>query len=93
MKKYFAARTDEDFAVYVGTAREIKRLRRNLLEKCGYFSAHGEPKFNWTRLYGLEVRYYDAFNERYFEVPEVTVMNSSTVLEALIDGEIKEVTR
>lgn len=89
MKKYFAAKKDEDFVVYVGTAREIKRLRRNLLEKCNYFSVHGEPKFNLGRLYGLVVRYYDAFNECYFEMPEVAIANSDTVLEMLVENEIK----
>lgn len=87
MKKFISC----DGILYVGTAREIKRLRKNLLEKCGYFSSHGEPKFNWDRFYGLIVRYYDAFNERYFEMPEVAIANSDTVLEMLVENEIKEV--
>ena len=71
--------------LYVGTAREILSLYKNLRD--GYFAIHlyaSAPKFNPDRLYGLELEYYDELIEIEFEIPYMKVISAETALAIIL---------
>lgn len=72
--------------LFIGNPREIRSLFQNLDKREIAWSIFSEaPRFNKFYIYGLVVDYYDEYNEEYYAVPRMCVVNSSTALELLLD--------
>lgn len=66
-----------NFNVFVGSAREIKSLYRNLVEKTNYVALFtNAPVFNMQRAYGLRID----------EQGYITVLSASDVLAEVVGG-------
>ena len=69
--------------MFVGTAREICSLHKNLCKRYLAQPSHSDdPKFNMYRLYGLHLSHW-TLDDEWMREPDMYVMNSSTVLDFL----------
>lgn len=79
---------EEDMPVgflYIGTAREICSLYKNLdRREIAATSFCEPPKFNMERYYGLSVRESDV-DGRWFSVPKMNVVAGDTALAMIFD--------
>ena len=83
MKKVKVSSVIEDKEMYIGSGREIKNLYKNLEKHFVAFSIFGEsPKFNIFRNYGLMISH----DEQVGGYPTITIINSSDIVEMLLDG-------
>ena len=83
MKKVKVSSVLEDKEMYIGSGREIKSLYKNLEKHFVAFSIFEEsPKFNIFRNYGLTI----CFEEQIGDYPTITIINSSDIVEMLLDG-------
>lgn len=72
-----------DKEMYIGSGREIKSLYKNLEKHFVAFSIFEEsPKFNIFRNYGLII----SNDEQIGGYPTITIINSSDIVEMLLDG-------
>lgn len=79
MKKFVDLK-NEDFVLYVGTAREIKRAYYGLNRTEKALGSHcDEPKFNFNKLYGLHICNLD---EKY---PTMYIVNEHTLVGFMAD--------
>ena len=83
MKKVKVNSVIEDKEMYIGSGREIKNLYKNLEKHYVAFSMfEDEPKFNIFRNYGLMI----SNDEQVGGYPTITIINSSDIVEMLLDG-------
>ena len=83
MKKVKVSSVIEDKEMYIGSGREIKSLCKNLEKHFVAFSMfEDEPKFNIFRNYGLMISH----DEQVGGYPTITIINSSDIVEMLLDG-------
>ena len=83
MKKVKVSSVIEDKEMYIGSGREIKSLYKNLEKHFVAFSMfEDEPKFNIFRNYGLMISH----DEQVGGYPTITIINSSDIVEMLLDG-------
>ena len=83
MKKVKVSSVIEDKEMYIGSGREIKNLYKNLEKHYVAFSMfEDEPKFNIFRNYGLMI----SNDEQVGGYPTITIINSSDIVEMLLDG-------
>ena len=83
MKKVKVSSVIEDKEMYIGSGREIKSLYKNLEKHYVAFSMfEDEPKFNIFRNYGLMISH----DEQVGGYPTITIINSSDIVEMLLDG-------
>ena len=83
MKKVKVSSVIEDKEIYIGSGREIKNLYKNLEKHFVAFSMfEDEPKFNIFRNYGLMM----SNDEQVGGYPTITIINSSDIVEMLLDG-------
>lgn len=83
MKKVKVNSVTEDKEMYIGSGREIKSLYKNLEKHFVAFSMfEDEPKFNIFRNYGLMISH----DEQIGGYPTITIINSSDIVEMLLDG-------
>ena len=72
----------ENKELYIGNGREIKSLYKNLEKHFVAFSIFEEsPKFNIFRNYGLLISH----DEQVGGYPTITIINSSDIVEMLLD--------
>ena len=83
MKKVKVNSAIEDKEIYIGSGREIKSIYKNLEKHFVAFSIFEEsPKFNIFRNYGLMISH----DEQIGGYPTITIINSSDIVEMLLDG-------
>ena len=71
--------------LFVGSAREINSLFRNLEKREIAFSVFSSyPRFNPDHSYGLIVRNYDEYQEEYLLVSEMSVVNADMAIDILL---------
>lgn len=83
MMKKFELKNDN--TLFLGSAREINSLFRNLEKReiaLSVFSSY--PRFNPNYNYGLIVRNYDEYQEEYLLVPEMSVINANMAVDILL---------
>ena len=82
MRKVKVSSVIEDKEMYIGSGREIKNLYKNLEKHFVAFSIFEEsPKFNIFRNYGLMI----SNDEQVGGYPTITIINSSDIVEMLLD--------
>lgn len=82
MKKF---NLNNDNTLFLGSAREINSLFRNLEKREIAFCVFSSyPRFNSSHNYGLLVRNYDECREEYLLAPEMSVINADMAVDILL---------
>lgn len=87
MKKY----TSENADLYIGTAREVLSLLKNLEKRGIAVYPYMKASCNMMKMYGLKIEYYSEYEERFHDVPRMTILTADSVLVELVCENYKEV--